>query len=229
MFCEKVREWQGDESEVIRATCVESCAIHPSKGIGSYRRLRKEQTDPPTYYLAIGGEDTRLTANELWRHSELCRAVMTQIDRVVPPMKDARWRDILQQLLDDIQVLQVPAEMTPRGELWSAMCDWFSGSSEHEEDIEAKPVQRDEHIYFKLRGLGAFLRRQGLNPKRDVMWAVLKDRGGCNGTSRFAGVVHRVWWLPAVEFSEQTLQDEPFLDSRNALTRNARKISENDF
>lgn len=226
MGCEKVRGWQQGESERVQATCVDTCPIHPSRGASSYHRLRKEQTDPPTYYLAVNGEDIRLSPEELWKHQDLRLAAMTQINRVVPAMKDPPWWSLLQDLLNEVKVLFVPPEMTPRGQLWSAMTDWLSVPTEDEEQIEAKPVERDGVVYFKLRGLTGYLRRQGLTPKQDVMWSVLKDHDGCNGTARFSGKVHRVWSLPASQIEGEALQEETNSDSRNAVTRNAPVFSE---
>lgn len=203
LFCEKVRGWQGPDGEKIQATCIESCIIHPNRGNLEYARLRKWETEPPTYFLAIGGQDIRLTSGEAWAHKAVRLAAFSQLNEIIPPVKPDAWLDKLQNLLTEIELIPVPFDATERGQIWIAICDWLRTRVEKQDAIETKPVEHEGTIYFKLKGLRAYLKNNGLVVKPGLLWEILRAHGATDKNAWLDAKQHRVWSLDLADAEVQ--------------------------
>jgi len=206
MGCEKVRTWSGTHGDLVRASCRETCPIHPDRPkqlAAEYHRLRKMTTEPPTYFLAVGGDDVKVSGDAITDHKLVRKAVITQVNRVVPRMKDTEWDEILQGLLDAIEVIDVPEEARPSGVIWQSICTELSTRMDDEESIVNRAVEDEDTVYIRGEVIRQVLKRDGIRATPAEVYAVLKGRNATNKPHRFGDRLARVWAIPLSEVPER--------------------------
>jgi hypothetical protein len=128
-----------------------------------------------------------------------------------PMMKMADWQVIVSMLMDGMSEIDVPEELTYKGQfmdLLEAFCDGRVQAQSAEEIALGKPFTDDEEglTYFKLEALLKYLRNQKFDSySRGQIQERLKElneNGTANGHKRFKTTKGeskqlRVWWVPA--------------------------------
>jgi hypothetical protein len=126
-------------------------------------------------------------------------------------MKMQDWQTIVTMLMEDMNHIDVPHELTYKGqfnELVEAYCDGRVQAQSAEEIALGKPFTDEEDglTYFKLEALMKFLRNQKFDSySRGQIQERLKELnngGQANGQRRFKTtkgdtMPMRVWWVPA--------------------------------
>lgn len=200
MGCERIRAWQGGAMDAVRETCVETCPIHPSRGLNDFARLRKAEFESPVYYVSVGGHDVRLSVDAAWSYPGVQKAVFAQLNLILPSMKATEWRDTLQTLLDSVEVIAVPAEATESGQLWAAIREFLQRMDDDEDKFDlGLPLQNESHVYFTQASLRSFLRGYGFQPKASDLWTACHAHGAEHDTKWINGKSRHVWMVPLEE------------------------------
>jgi hypothetical protein len=169
------------------------------------------KSEPPVWFCDVGGRRVELTTDDLQTPQRFQKACMEQIHVMPPMMKMQDWQTIVTMLMEDMNHIDVPHELTYKGqfnELVEAYCDGRVQAQSAEEIALGKPFTDEEDglTYFKLEALMKFLRNQKFDSySRGQIQERLKELnngGQANGQRRFKTtkgdtMPMRVWWVPA--------------------------------
>jgi hypothetical protein len=135
---------------------------------------------------------------------------MEQIHVMPPLMKMADWQTIVAMLMENMVEIEVPEELTMRGqfvELLEAFCEGRVQGQAPEEITLGKPYSDEDEglTYFKLDSLMRFLRNHKFDrySRGQIQERIKELNGGdkSNGrvwfkTSKGDQKQMRVWWVP---------------------------------
>ena len=99
--------------------------IGANGGTPLFSNLTKQDSDPPIWFLDVEGGRLELETDDLLNQNRFQRKCMEALNKIPPKVKDDVWRRIIQQLLDVITIIEVPAESSTEGhfmELLEAFC-----------------------------------------------------------------------------------------------------------
>jgi hypothetical protein len=125
--------------------------------------LTKLSTEPPIWFIEVeGGGRLELSTEELQSPMAFQTACMKSLN-IMPqlPKRDV-WTGIIQQLLEDVIVVEVPKDATPIGQLWSYLEDFCTSKVQgktHDELLLGKPWTNDGKTFFRMKDFLAYLDR----------------------------------------------------------------------
>jgi hypothetical protein len=122
------------------------------------------ESEPPVWFVNMEGSRLELSTKQLQMQVEFQRACMEQTYKMPARMKDADWRALIDNLLNNATHVEVPDELTQKGlfvELLESFCTSRIAAHSPEELLTGKPWTEDSVTYFKLSGLQDFLKRNG--------------------------------------------------------------------
>lgn len=133
-------------------------------GMPKFGSLTKLCTAPPIWFIDVeGGHRLEMTTEELQSPVHFQRKCM-EVLHVVPGIpKRQDWSDILSELFENINVVDVPAQATPRGQLLALVEEFLTSrvqAKTREELVLGKPLTQGDTTYFRMRDLLKFLDRQ---------------------------------------------------------------------
>ena len=204
------------DQEPLKSFCNKTLCKTKACGIGSHIQhveitgLCVVKSEPPVWFCDVGGRRVELTTDDLQTPQRFQKACMEQIHVMPPMMKIADWQVIVSMLMDGMSEIDVPEELTYKGQfmdLLEAFCDGRVQAQSAEEIALGKPFTDDEEglTYFKLEALLKYLRNQKFDSySRGQIQERLKelnDNGTANGHKRFnttkgQSKQMRVWWVP---------------------------------
>lgn len=153
-------------------------------GVGMPRlgTLCKINTNPPIWFVDVeGGGRVELETEDLQfikRYQTRCMETLS----VMPPLvKNEIWCEIVSKLLEDVTVVEVPQEATPKGMLWQYLEEFCTSRVQgrtHDELLLGKPWISNGMVYFRMRDFIAFLERHKFKEfKLNRIAVYLKDWG----------------------------------------------------
>jgi hypothetical protein len=149
--------------------CNKSLCKTKKHGIGSSLEmpnltgLTKFNSNPPIWFVDV--EDAgrlELNTDELQSQNKFQRKCMEAINQMPPPVKPAIWQTILQNLLENVNIIEVPEDASPTGlfyEYLERFCTSRAQARVKDELLIGKPYTSDGRHYFRLLDLIAFLER----------------------------------------------------------------------
>jgi len=205
------------DQEPLKSYCNKSLCKTKKFGIGSHvsnidvTGLCVVKSEPPVWFCDVGGQRVELDTDDLQTPQRFQKACMEQIHKMPPMMKMADWQNIVGALMEDMSEIDVPEELTYKGQfmdLLEAFCDGRVQAQSAEEISLGKPYTEEEEglTYFKIEALMKFLRNQRFdNYSRGQIQERLKELNGdgtANGLKRFKTTKGdskplRVWWVPS--------------------------------
>lgn len=205
------------DQEPLKSFCNKSLCKTKKFGIGSHAKhveitgLCVVKSEPPVWFCDVGGQRVELTTDDLQTSQRFQKACMEQIHTMPPMMKTADWQEIVSMLMTDMSEIDVPEELTYKGQfmdLLEAFCDGRVQAQTEEEISLGKPYtdEIDGLTYFKLEALMKYLKNQKFDSySRGQIQERLKELnsgGAANGQKRFKTTKGdwksaRVWWVPA--------------------------------
>ena len=214
---EKKEYFYACKQEPLKSHCNKSLCKTMKFGVGTNLSmptiggLTVVESEPPVWFCDVGGRRVELTTDDLQTPQRFQKACMEQIHVMPPMMKMADWQVIVSMLMDGMSEIDVPEELTYKGQfmdLLEAFCDGRVQAQSAEEIALGKPFTDDEEglTYFKLEALLKYLRNQKFDSySRGQIQERLKelnDNGTANGQKRFNTTKGdtkplRVWWVPA--------------------------------
>jgi hypothetical protein len=204
------------DQEPLKSYCNKSLCKTKKFGIGSHvsnidvTGLCVVKSEPPVWFCDVGGQRVELDTDDLQTPQRFQKACMEQIHKMPPMMKMADWQNIVGALMEDMSEIEVPEELTYKGQfmdLLEAFCDGRVQAQSAEEISLGKPFTEEEEglTYFKIESLMKYLRNQRFdNYSRGQIQERLKELNGdgtANGLKRFKTTKGdskplRVWWVP---------------------------------
>jgi len=176
------------QSQCNKALC-KLCKFGVGPGIGNLtaelKNLGKLQGGAePLYFLEVGGVRIHFCTDDLLQQHRFQKRVFEEKDIVWDPMKPGKWRDVLRNLLERVEISHVPEEMTLRGQFDALLSKFFGGigqTTEKQQITSGHPWYDSENkrVLFQYMGLKEFLKTYGFRVEQDAMvWQWIKDRGG---------------------------------------------------
>ena len=179
--------------------------IGASGGTPLFSNLTKQNSDPPIWFLDVEGGRLELETEELLNQTKFQRKCMDSLNIIPPKVRDNVWRTIIQQLLDNLTIIEVPQDASTEGhfnELLETFCT-ERPARERDELLLGKPWSDKTRTYFRLADLMDFLHRKNFRDyPRNKLTAKLKNMGGEAHFFNIKGKGVNVWHIP--EFQVQT-------------------------
>lgn len=140
------------------------------------------KTDPPIFFVDVEeGGRLAVSTEELQNPISFQRICMTQLLIMPPVPKREMWRDMLQPLFENAQVIDVPPDMTPEGELMSHLEEFCTSRVQSETAeglLQGKVWTSDDRHYFRLKDFMAHLERvKFVSMKRNRICMTFRDQG----------------------------------------------------
>ena len=152
--------------------------IGANGGTPLFSNLTKQDSDPPIWFLDVEGGRLELETDDLLNQNRFQRKCMEALNKIPPKVKDNVWRQIIQQLLDVITIVEVPAESSTEGhfmELLEAFCT-ERPARERDELLLHKPWTNKGKTYFRLADLMDYLHRNNFKEyQRNKLTSKLKQ------------------------------------------------------
>jgi hypothetical protein len=133
-------------------------------GMPKYGTLCKIATNPPIWFVDVeGAARLGLETEDLQfikRYQTRCMDALSIMPFLV---KNDVWNEIVSKLMDDVTVVEVPEEATPKGMLRQYVEEFCTSrvqAKSKDELLLGKPWTDADRVYFRMRDLMAFLERQ---------------------------------------------------------------------
>ena len=122
-------------------------------------------SEPRLWFVDIGGRRLELTTDELQTPRLFQRACMEQLNFMPPKLKDNLWEEQINTLLENCNEINVPEELTYKGQFVSLLETYCTGrvqAQTFEEVMLGKPYTETEEskTYFRLESLMEFMRQK---------------------------------------------------------------------
>jgi hypothetical protein len=203
------------------------CAAAPhgitsrTEGTPQLGGLTIQLSEPRIYFMDVDGKRLVLTVDQLHSPSQWQKACMEQCQFMPPVPKGHQWQQMINNLMQNATLLEVPEEGTTRGEfndLLRAYCTSRIRALEPEEIEMGRPWTDDGVTKFTLGGLTEFLHnRRFTKVNRAQVILFLRELGGNDSKiwiKRPDGQRKqvRIWWVPAFDNFEPELKVEETQD-----------------
>ena len=182
-------------------------------------------SEPRLWFVDIGGQRLEITTEELQAPRLFQRACMEQLKVMPPKLKDADWEITVNDLMEKCNEIQVPEELTYKGQFMSILESYCTGriqAQTFEEIMLGKPYTEVEEAktYFRLDSLMEYMRQKKFDSyTRAQVQERLKEMNNEESsivktfkTSSGKWKSVRVWWIPEfaseVEVSEIAIEKE---------------------
>ena len=133
-------------------------------GMPKYGTLCKIATNPPIWFVDVeGSKRLELETEDLQYIKKYQTRCMESLNIMPPTMKGDIWNEIITKLMEDVTVVEVPEEATPKGMLRQYIEEFCTSrvqAKNRDEIILGKPWTDQDRVYFRMRDLIAFLERQ---------------------------------------------------------------------
>ena len=122
-------------------------------------------SEPRLWFVDIGGRRLELTTDELQTPRLFQRACMEQLNFMPPKLRDNLWEEQINGLLENCNEINVPEELTYKGQFISLLETYCTGrvqAQTFEEIMLGKPYTEAEEnkTYFRLESLMEFMRQK---------------------------------------------------------------------
>lgn len=135
--------------------------IRPDQEIPKLGKLRKVLTDPPIWQVdVVNGGTLELSTEELQQPRLFQKKCMDVLNVMPPTVKGDQWREIVSGLLENLVVVEVPKESSPRGRLIEHLFEFLEGrvqAKQREDILTGRPYLNNETHYFRMRDFQKYL------------------------------------------------------------------------
>lgn len=195
--------------------------VRPDEEIPKLGKLRKILTDPPIWQIeVIGGGKLELSTEELQTPRLFQKRCMESLNVMPPAVKADQWREIISGLLENLEVVEVPKETSPKGRLVEHLYDFLEGrvqAKKREEILSGRPYLLDEMHYFRMRDFQSYLEKVKFSDiKQNKIISTIKD---------ISGIQHVFWNIRGSGVNLWTLKSKKEKESDEQDTRRDASIS----
>ena len=171
-------------------------------------------SEPRLWFVDIGGQRIEITTEELQAPRLFQRACMEQLKMMPPKLKDSDWETTVNSLMEKCNEIQVPEELTYKGQFFSILEAYCTGriqAQTFEEVMLGKPYTdtEEQKTFFRLESLMEFMRQKKFDSytRAQVQERIKETNNGDSSsirnfrTSSGTWKSVRVWSIP--EFSSE--------------------------
>jgi len=183
--------------------------ISPLTAMPSFGSLTKQNSNPPVWFLDVESSRLEVSTEDLQNQTRFQRVCMETIDKMPPKMSEKAWQGVIQNLLDNVTIIEVPQDASVEGQfqdLLESFCTDRAQAQTKEEILMGKPFTENNKTFFRLSDLEAYLQRHNFRYfSRPKITARLRDLGADHLGQNIKGRFVNLWSIPS--FSAQT---DPF-------------------
>lgn len=180
--------------------------------------LVKFDSTPPVWFLDVESHRIGpLETEDLQNQIRFQRACMEQVNIITPIVKPRKWHSKVSELLQTCQIVEMPEDATPEGQLWQYLEHFCVGRAQCEdwEDLATSTMPytdvEQKITYFKIKDFLDFLERNRFRElKMHKISVILKQRGATHGGFKIKGKYINLWSIPAFETQEANLKTPDF-------------------
>ena len=181
--------------------------IGANDGTPLFSNLTKQDSEPPIWFLDVEGGRLELETDDLLNQNRFQRKCMDALNKIPQKVKENVWRQIIQQLLDALTVVEVPKESSTEGHFLELLENFCTERPARERDelLLHKPWTDNGKTYFRLGDLMEYLHRHNFKDyQRNNLTSKLKQLHGEPHFFNIKGRGVNVWYI-----EEFKAQDEP--------------------
>lgn len=165
----------------------------PMPAIGE---LRKLCTDPPTWYVDVGGRTVEMTTEELQSPRLFQRRSMDRADLVMPSPTQTSWERMLSAMMQRVVLMEAPRDGSAIGQFWN-LVNGFSGTRaapDREAVLNGRPYSEGGRTWFSLDHLQVYFDRNHFKDfARHKITALLREGGAEHAAWKIRGKTVNVW------------------------------------
>jgi hypothetical protein len=129
------------------------------------RNLRKLDTTPPRWSIEVDGQDIELPSTADFQHQpRFQKFCIERLHKIVPQVSKKRWLELWQKLLDDVSVIDAPAEASEDGYILAKVKEYCDiRYSDERDSIAGGNVWFDQGFaHIRPGDLIDYLKRNGI-------------------------------------------------------------------
>jgi hypothetical protein len=180
---------------------------------GTYDELlisnfRKVSSTPPRYILEVSGQDVEFSAEEFLNFSAFRRIVYMVTDKMVQPMKQPQWEQMVKELTATKTDIEAPEDASFDGlviECFHSFLALRERSIRREDILRGLPVLNNDKILFRASDFRRHLqifKLDKLDPGQ--LFLLLKKHGAEHSRVRVSGKLVTLWSFPLINARTQT-------------------------
>jgi hypothetical protein len=186
----------------------------------SFSDLTKFQSDQSVWFLNVDGKRIVLETDQLFDQNKFRKSCMDHLNIIPNPMNGADWTRRLQQLLNDVEVIEMPKEIRKEGRfdtLLESFLDDQGAAMDIDEIFIGKAWFENDNAYFRMDSLQDFLEKKRFKDfSTTQMSARIRELGGGDTRKKVKHKTVYMWHVPYKKKEDATLnlpnleQDSPF-------------------
>ena len=183
--------------------------ISPATAMPTFGSLTKQNSNPPVWFLDVEANRLEMSTEDLQNQTRFQRVCMEAINKMPPKMSERAWQGVIQNLLDNVTLIDVPPDASIEGQfsdLVESFCTDRAQAQTREEILLGKPYTEEGKTFFRLSDLEAYLQRHNFRYfPRPKITARLRDMSAVHQGVNIKGRFVNLWGLPAF-----SVQYDPF-------------------
>lgn len=183
--------------------------ISPATAMPTFGSLTKQNSNPPVWFLDVEANRLEMSTEDLQNQTRFQRVCMEAINKMPPKMSERAWQGVIQNLLDNVTLIDVPPDASIEGQfsdLVESFCTDRAQAQTREEILLGKPYTEEGKTFFRLSDLEAYLQRHNFRYfPRPKITARLRDMSAVHQGVNIKGRFVNLWGLPAF-----SVQSDPF-------------------
>jgi Uncharacterized protein conserved in bacteria len=171
--------------------------------IGALTRYETSNGDEPLFAMEVAGKRVLVTTAQLYSRDEFNRACISQANVIPVHMTPVRWLKFLNDILPTADIVPLPEDASPLGQLWEHIVMFLTQTvtaTELSKITLGVPYRDmgDNMIYFRSMDMFNYLNARRIPYKSPQMvWELLKRKGGEKKFVNLGGRGTNVWYIPA--------------------------------
>jgi hypothetical protein len=155
--------------------------------INALTRYDHGEGEDPIWTMEIAGKRIQVTTQQFYSLDEFNKACVSQISILpMPKMTPIKWRQFISTLIPMADVISMPTEATPAGQLWEWVIKFATqrvyAIKKEEVLVSGKPYREGEQGWFRIFDLFTFLDRHKINYGTPQKLAQLLHKKGAERT-----------------------------------------------
>jgi hypothetical protein len=171
--------------------------------IGALTRYETSNGDEPLFAMEVAGKRVLVTTQQLYSRDEFNRACISQANVIPVHMTPVRWLKFLNDILPTADIVPLPEDASPLGQLWEHIVMFLTQSvsaTELSKITLGVPYRdpSDNMIYFRSIDLFTYLNARRIPYKSpQQVWEMLRRKDGEKKFINLGGRGANVWYVPA--------------------------------
>lgn len=189
--------------------------------IGALTRYESSQGDEPLFAMEVNGKRVLVTTQQLYSRDEFNRACISQANVIAVHMTPQRWLQFLNSLLPTADIVPLPEDASPLGQLWQHIQMFLSEgvvANEREKLLMGVPVRENGHVCFRSTDMFQYLNSRRIPFKSpQQVWELLRQRGAEKDGWSINGSYVNVWKLTTPKHEEPPREESTAEEGKEAF------------